>query len=99
MNIPDFLDPAVPTIMRQLKQAGYVTALYGKWHMTTYDPPGGMPEPDVYGVDEYQIAERRTRRPENYLWSDHPCGRNHIIDCNEYIFDDGTGSRIVMPAR
>jgi len=42
MNIPDFLDPAVPTIMRQLKQAGYVTAHYGKWHMTTYDPPGGM---------------------------------------------------------
>jgi len=41
MNIPDFLDPAVPTIMRQLKQAGYVTALYGKWHMTTYDPPRG----------------------------------------------------------
>ena len=29
----DFLDPKAPSIARTLKQAGYVTAHFGKWHM------------------------------------------------------------------
>src|ERR1051326_11973 len=29
----DFLDPKAPSLARALKQAGYVTAHFGKWHM------------------------------------------------------------------
>ena len=50
-NMPDWLDPEVPTLYKQLQKAGYATAHFGKWHMS---PPGGegAPEPTEYGFDE-----------------------------------------------
>lgn len=50
-DMPDWLDPAVPMLPRTLKQAGYRTAHYGKWHLTG----GGIddvPKPDQYGYDD-----------------------------------------------
>jgi len=46
--MPDWLDPTTPTITSLLKQAGYATAHFGKWHL------GGGPDaplPDAYGID------------------------------------------------
>lgn len=49
--------PRVPTIMNVLRDVGYRTAHYGKWHMTAGG--GRMPEvptPDDYGLDELRLG-------------------------------------------
>lgn len=61
----DFLDPAATNLARILKQSGYTTAHFGKWHLgsTATDP-----KPAAYGFDEF-----RTSWPEAasdpYFWS------------------------------
>ena len=50
-NMPDWLDPSTTLLPRLLKEAGYRTAHYGKWHLTNsgvIDPP----LPGDYGYDE-----------------------------------------------
>jgi len=53
-NMPDWLDPKAPMLPRLLKDAGYRTAHFGKWHLTnggTY----GAPKPGDYGYDEASV--------------------------------------------
>jgi uncharacterized sulfatase len=59
LGIPDFLnsrvkerglDPRLPTWPRMLKNAGYATALIGKWHLGTQDKY----YPTHYGYDEFK---------------------------------------------
>jgi len=52
--MPDWLDPKAPSLPRLLRQAGYRTAHFGKWHLTnreTHDAP----TPDAYGYDEAKV--------------------------------------------
>jgi N-acetylgalactosamine-6-sulfatase len=51
-NMPDWLEPNVPTLPRFLQQAGYRTAHFGKWHLSN-DMIPDSPLPKVYGYDEY----------------------------------------------
>ena len=51
-GMPDWLDPAVPTYTRLLKQAGYVTGHFGKWHLGNGE---GAPAPTAYGIDECRV--------------------------------------------
>jgi arylsulfatase A-like enzyme len=51
-EMPNWLDPAVPTLAKQLKAQGYATAHFGKWHMTTTDADAPAPEPTEYGFDK-----------------------------------------------
>jgi len=53
-NMPDWLDPRAPSLPRFLKQAGYRTAHFGKWHLTNRDTHGA-PAPTAYGFDEFAI--------------------------------------------
>lgn len=48
--MPDWLDPHVPTLTRQMQVAGYVTGHFGKWHLGSGP---GAPEPGAYGIDKY----------------------------------------------
>lgn len=48
-SMPNWLDPDVTTLPDLLKQAGYATAHFGKWHL---GGGNGAPAPDQYGFDE-----------------------------------------------
>jgi N-acetylgalactosamine-6-sulfatase len=52
--MPDWLDPSVPLLPKLLKQAGYKTAHYGKWHLSG----GGVDSPPAtseYGYDDSAV--------------------------------------------
>jgi N-acetylgalactosamine-6-sulfatase len=51
-NMPDWLDPTAPLLPRMLRQAGYATAHYGKWHLAN-DMIPDSPLPSEYGYDDY----------------------------------------------
>ncbi|PHS11506.1 MAG: N-acetylgalactosamine-6-sulfatase [Blastopirellula sp.] len=51
-NMPDWLNPEAPLMIRFLKQAGYRTAHYGKWHLAN-DMIPDSPTPAAYGYDDY----------------------------------------------
>ena len=51
-NMPDWLSTDAPTIPKFLKQAGYRTAHFGKWHLANNMIPDS-PVPTAYGYDEY----------------------------------------------
>lgn len=62
--MPDWLDPQTPTITSLLKQAGYVTGHFGKWHLGGGDD---APTPDAYGIDDV-----RTTVCRNPAWTEPP---------------------------
>jgi len=51
-NMPDWLSPNAPLLPRFLKDSGYATAHYGKWHLSNNMIPDS-PLPLEYGYDEY----------------------------------------------
>jgi len=53
-GMPDWLDPNAPTLPRFLKEAGYRTAHFGKWHLTNSQAEGA-PKPQAYGYDEFAV--------------------------------------------
>ena len=53
-GMPDWLDPKAPTIARYLKNGGYRTGHFGKWHLTNTGAPGA-PHPSEYGFDESAV--------------------------------------------
>lgn len=53
-GMPDWLDAQAPSLPRLLKQAGYRTAHFGKWHLTNREAKGA-PRPEEYGYDEAKV--------------------------------------------
>lgn len=50
--MPDWLDPQAPLLSRFLREAGYSTAHYGKWHLAN-DMIPDAPFLTAYGYDDY----------------------------------------------
>ena len=53
-GMPDWMTPRAPMLPRLLKQAGYHTCHFGKWHLTNYHIPDAPP-PAAYGYDRAAI--------------------------------------------
>jgi arylsulfatase A-like enzyme len=72
----DFLDPKAPTIARTLKQAGYATGHFGKWHMGGGRDVTNAPPFSAYGFDEHS-STWESPQPDpnltatNWIWSAH----------------------------
>ena len=52
-HMPNWLDPSAVTISRLLRQAGYATAHFGKWHLGSGP---GAPSPSEYGFDVHKTV-------------------------------------------
>jgi len=55
-DMADYLDPKAPTLARSLKQAGYATAHFGKWHMGGGRDVDDAPLPQEYGFDQSLVS-------------------------------------------
>ncbi|MDX9747543.1 MAG: sulfatase-like hydrolase/transferase [Paludibacter sp.] len=53
-GMPNWLNPAVVTLPKLLKQSGYKTAHFGKWHLSS-DGKAGTPLPVEYGYHESRV--------------------------------------------
>lgn len=54
-GMPDWLDPKAPLLPRLMKQAGYTTAHYGKWHLSGQGKDIAAPLPAEYGYDDAAV--------------------------------------------
>jgi arylsulfatase A-like enzyme len=54
-GLPAYLNPQQPMLPRLLKEAGYATAHFGKWHLTSPDEISA-PLPTAYGIDDHRIT-------------------------------------------
>jgi len=52
-GMPDYVDPSVTTVTGLLKDAGYATAHFGKWHLGSGKD---APAPEKYGIDLYNTC-------------------------------------------
>lgn len=59
-GITDWLDPELPNVPSSLKQAGYATAHFGKWHLGV---GAKAPKPDAYGIDDHRTWHGVTGTP------------------------------------
>ena len=57
-SMPNWLDPDVTTLPDLLKNAGYATAHFGKWHLGAGE---GAPPPEHYGFDESKTVSSSGR--------------------------------------
>ncbi len=66
-GMPDWLDPRVILLPRLLRDAGYRTGHFGKWHLSN-NHTVGAPYPDAYGLDEWAVfngpGDRRKELPQ-----------------------------------
>lgn len=65
-GMADYLDPKAPTLARQLRQAGYATGHFGKWHMGGGRDVDDAPLPRAYGFDESVTSFEGLG--DRYLW-------------------------------
>lgn len=70
----DYLDPHAPSVGRLLKEAGYATAHFGKWHMGGGRDVTDAPKFAAYGFDEHAGTwESPEPHPDitatNWIWS------------------------------
>lgn len=82
-----YLDPKLITINERLKEAGYVSGLVGKWHLTG-NYTEGRGSPDKHGWDEVICSETGYIGGGSYFYPyKHIVGLQSRLGENEYITD------------
>ena len=97
LGITDYLRPdsdkhlpeEMVTLAEMLKEAGYVTGMTGKWHLSGYDDEGVKSGPAEHGFDEVMISEKRGIGYGSYF---HPYDRidksiEPVLSKDEYLTD------------
>ena len=89
-GVADALDPKTPTVTKLLRDAGYATGHFGKWHLTT----AATPAPTDYGVAEYDACLKgpATRPASSERIADAVCKfveahRNEPFYINAWLYD------------
>jgi arylsulfatase A-like enzyme len=54
-GMPDWLDPKAPLLPRLMKDAGYTTGHFGKWHLSGQGRGIDAPLPAAYGYDDAAV--------------------------------------------
>ncbi|HOP78920.1 MAG TPA: sulfatase-like hydrolase/transferase [Thermogutta sp.] len=77
-DMPNFLNPQVPTLPQLLKKAGYTTIHVGKWHL-------GEPSPETEGLQTYGFDVARwidCREGDRNLWNiqERPVASRELVD-------------------
>ncbi len=78
-GMPNWLDPAAPTLAKLLQQAGYATGHFGKWHL---GHGKDAPSPNAYGFDAFRAVNAN---PDGWQEGKDPFFRARST---EYIFDE-----------
>ena len=76
-----YLSPEQPSFVRQLKSAGYTTAIAGKWHVSLLHKHNTI---NAFGFDEYQVWQIFDREGEKRrrFWTPH-INRNGTMIADE----------------
>jgi arylsulfatase A-like enzyme len=74
-EMADFLDPTAPSLPRAMREAGYCTAHFGKWHLGGGRDVTDAPKFAAYGYDEHAgTYESPEPDPDitatDWIWSD-----------------------------
>jgi N-acetylgalactosamine-6-sulfatase len=83
-GIPDYLDPEQLTLADVMKQAGYLTAHIGKWHLC--GTVGGSPAPEEYGFDFHMVSHSQHASPiykTRWASTDH-----QVTESSHWIMED-----------
>lgn len=76
-QMPNWLPADVTTLAKTLKQRGYHTAHFGKWHMGGGRDVGDAPLPQAYGFDESLVAFEGLG--DRILWNEKNSSWQHKI--------------------
>ncbi len=87
-GMANYLDAKAPTTAKKLKQAGYATAHFGKWHIGGGRDVDDAPLPSAYGFDESLVSfeglgDRLCSNPKS-LEKAKALGHGNVILCKQW---------------
>ena len=81
-----------PTVAKTLKQAGYQTAMAGKWHCNSHFNRRVQPQPDDAGFDHWLATQNNAspshENPTNFIRNGVSVGKVDRFSC-QFVVDEG----------